>query len=237
VGVAVDWRFGCINQTRDKIRTIVILAEKVMTATQVKDLSLDDVIKKFGLVETTDPDFFAECQGPFTEITASARQELAQIESDYTYLSHRSMDEGAVKLVVIGRLLGLAGYYQAPFSLVTEKTVKLKAIDDGQTLRGVVDILAMHEKVWVLLVEAKRNAFSIEPALPQALAYMSGAPYPEYPTFGLITNGRNYLFIKLLNNTYGLSKDYSLRNPGDLITVLQVMKHLGEVVKTWPTVG
>jgi hypothetical protein len=206
-----------------------------MTATQVKDLSLDDVIKKFGLVETTDPTFFGEWQGPFPPIADQAQTELAQIEADYAYLSHRSMDEGAVKLVVIGRLLGLAGYYQAPFSLVTEKTVKLKAIDDGQTLRGVVDILAMHEKVWVLLVEAKRNAFSIEPALPQALAYMSGAPYPDYPTFGLITNGRNYLFLKLTGKTYGLSKEFSLRNSGDLTEVLQVMKHLGEMVKTWPT--
>jgi hypothetical protein len=204
-----------------------------MTATQVKDLSLDDVIKKFGLVETTDRAFFAEWQGPLSPIADQAQTELAQIEADYDYLSHRSMDEGAVKLVVIGRLLGLAGYYQAPFSLVTEKTVKLKAIDDGQTLRGVVDILAMHEKVWVLLVEAKRNAFSIEPALPQALAYMSGAPYPDYPTFGLITNGRNYLFLKLKGKTYGLSKEFSLRNPGDLTEVLQVMKHLGEIVKTW----
>jgi hypothetical protein len=205
-----------------------------MTATQVKDLSLDDVIKKFGLVETTDLNFFAECQQALPPIAAEAQQELAQVEADYRYLSQRSMDEGAVKLVVIGRLLGLAGYYQAPFSLVTEKTVKLKAIDNGQTLRGVVDILAMHEKVWVLLVEAKRNAFSIEPALPPALAYMSGAPYPEYPTFGLITNGRNYLFLKLQGNIYGLSKEFSLRNPGDLMTVLQIMKHLGEIVKTWP---
>jgi hypothetical protein len=205
-----------------------------MTATQVKDLLLDDVIKKFDLVETTDPAFFVEWQGPLSPIADHARVELAQIEADYAYLSHRSMDEGAVKLVVMGRLLGLAGYYQAPFSLVTEKTVKLKAIDDGQTLRGVVDILAMHEKVWVLLVEAKRNAFSIEPALPQALAYMSGAPYLDYPTFGLITNGRNYLFLKLRGKTYGLSKEFSLRNPGDLTEVLQVMKHLGEIVKTWP---
>jgi hypothetical protein len=205
-----------------------------MTATQVKDLSLDDVIKKFGLVETTDPNFFAECQGALPSIATEAQQELIQIEADYTYLSQRSMDEGAVKLVVIGRLLGLAGYYQAPFSLVTEKTVKLKAIDNGQTLRGVVDILAMHEKVWVLLVEAKRNAFSIEPALPQALAYMSGAPYPEYPTFGLITNGRNYLFLKLQGKTYGLSKEFSLRNSGDLMVVLQIMRHLGELVRTWP---
>jgi hypothetical protein len=208
----------------------------------VKDLSLDEVTKKFGLVQTNRIDFFSEWQMPSVilgevgdpEIDDRTQQELAQIESDYAHLSRKTMDEGAVKLVVIGRLLGLAGFYQPPFSLVTEKTVKLKAVDDGLVLRGVVDILAMHEKVWVLLVEAKRNAFSIEPALPQALAYMSGAPSPEYPTFGLVTNGLNYLFLKLMGNTYAMSKEFSLRNPGDLAEVLQVMRRLGHIVKGWP---
>lgn len=204
-----------------------------MTATQVKDLSLDEVIRKFDLGATDDPSFFSEWQGVLPAVEEQAQQQLAQIESDYAYLSRKSMDEGSVKLVVVGRLLGLAGFYQPPFSLVTEKTVKLKAVDDVQVLRGVVDILAMHEKVWVLLGSAKRNAFSIEPALPQALAYMSGSPYPEYPTFGLVTNGLNYLFLKVMGKTYGMSKEFSLRNGGELMEVLQVMRRLGEVVQGW----
>jgi hypothetical protein len=174
-----------------------------------------------------------EWQEQLPSIDRQAEQELKQIQADYEYLSRKVLDEGSVKLVVIGRLLGLAGFYQPPFSLVTEKTVKLKAAEGGQILRGVVDILAMHEKVWVLLVEAKRNAFSIEPAIPQALAYMSNAPYPEYPTYGLVSNGLNFVFLKLMGQTYGLSKDFSLRNPGELSTVLQVMRHLGLIVRNW----
>jgi hypothetical protein len=204
-----------------------------MTATQIKDLTLDEVSTRLSLVRSHDPSFFLEWQEQLPSIDRQAEQELKQIQADYEYLSRKVLDEGSVKLVVIGRLLGLAGFYQPPFSLVTEKTVKLKAAEGGQILRGVVDILAMHEKVWVLLVEAKRNAFSIEPAIPQALAYMSTAPYPEYPTYGLVSNGLNFVFLKLMGQTYGLSKDFSLRNPGELSTVLQVMRHFGKIVRNW----
>lgn len=204
-----------------------------MTATQIKDLTLDDVITQLHLTQTHDQLFFEEWQTALPPIEPQAEQQLQQIQTDYEYLSRKVLDEGSVKLVVLGRLLGLAGFYQPPFSLVTEKTIKIKAAADGQVFRGVVDILAMHDKVWVLLVEAKRNAFSIEPALPQALAYMSGAPHLEYPTYGLVTNGLNYVFLKLMGQTYTLSKDFSLRNPGDLTMVLQIMRRLGEIVQTW----
>ncbi len=204
-----------------------------MTATQIKDLTLDDVSTRLNLVRSDEFSFFEEWQVLLPEIQEQTKHELQQIQADYEYLSRKVLDEGSVKLVVLGRLLGLAGFYQPPFSLVTEKTVKIKAMDGSQMLRGVVDILAMHEKVWVLLVEAKRNAFSIEPALPQALAYMSGAPHPEYPTYGLVTNGLNFVFLKLMGQTYALSKDFSLRNPGDLIGVLQIMRRLGEIVQAW----
>jgi hypothetical protein len=180
-----------------------------MAATQVKDLTLEDISFRLNLERTHDSAFFLEWQEQLPSLQPQAEQELEQIQADYEYLSQKVLDEGSVKLIVLGRLLSLAGFYQPPFSLVTEKTVKLKAVEGSQTLRDVVYILAMHEKVWVLLVEAKRNAFSVEPAIPQALAYMSAAPYPEYPTFGLVTNGLSFVFLKLMGHTYCLSKDFS----------------------------
>jgi hypothetical protein len=204
-----------------------------MTAIQINQLSLEDVIQQFNLVRTKDPAFFPEWQEIVSEIDEQTRTVLTQIESDYEYLSQQAIDEGSVKLVVLGRLLPLAGLYQSPFSLVTEKTVEIRAEDEGQVFRGVVDILAMHKKLWVLLIEAKRNTFSLEPALPQALAYMSAAPYPEYPTFGLVTNGQNFLFLKLQGKVYGTSKEFAMRNAGDLTEVLKVMRRLGAIVRGW----
>jgi hypothetical protein len=204
-----------------------------MTAVQMNRLMLADVIEKLHLVRTKDPVFFPEWREGLTEITDQEQAVLNQIASDWDYLSEQVMDEGSVKLVIIGRLLALAGFYQPPFRLVTEKAVEISGEDEGVTFRGVVDILALHDQVWVLLVEAKHNRFSLEPALPQALAYMSGAPYPDYPTFGLVTNGQNFLFLKMFGQTYGASKEYVMRNEGDLAQVLQVMRRLAAVVRSW----
>jgi hypothetical protein len=204
-----------------------------MTAMQVNQLALRDVTEQFNLVKTKDPAFFPEWRETDPELDEQTLLVLSQIESDYEYLSQQVIDEGSVKLVVLGRLLPLAGLYQPPFNLVTEKTIEIRAEDEGQVFRGVVDILAMHKKMWVLLVEAKRNTFSLVPAMPQALAYMSGAPYPEYPTFGLVTNGENFLFLKLQGKVYATSRAFVMQNSGDLAEVLKVMRRLGETVRGW----
>ena len=203
-----------------------------MTATQIKNLTLRDVIQKFGLVESQDRTFFSEWQQALPTLKPSDETALAEIEEEYFYLSQQPMAEGAVKMVVLSRLLSLAGFYRSPFTMTTEYTVKIQAIDDGKTLRGVIDILVLHDKLWALLVESKRNTFSLEPALPQALTYMCGSPHPEYPTFGLISNGANSLLLKLEGKTYAQSKEFSLRNVGDLPELLRVLKRIGAIVQT-----
>ena len=114
--------------------------------------------------------------------------------------------------------------------MTTEYIVKIQATDDGKKLRGVIDILVLHDKLLALLVESKRNTFSLEPALPQALTYVCGSPHPEYPTFGLISNGANSLLLKLEGKTYAQSKEFSLRNVGDLPELLRVLKRIGAIV-------
>ena len=203
-----------------------------MTATQIKNLTLRDVIQKFGLVASQDRTFFSEWQQALPTLELSDETALAEIEAEYFYLSQQPMAEGAVKMVVLSRLLSLAGFYRSPFTMTTEYTVKIQAIDDGKTLRGVIDILVLHDKLWALLVESKRNTFSLEPALPQALTYMCGSPHPEYPTFGLISNGANSLLLKLEGKTYAQSKEFSLRNVGDLPELLRVLKRIGAIVQT-----
>jgi hypothetical protein len=203
-----------------------------MTATQIKNLTLRDVIQKFELMPSKDRTFFSEWQQDLPPLEPSDETALAEIETEYFYLSQQPMAEGAVKMVVLSRLLSLAGFYRSPFTMTTEYTVKMKAIDDGKTLRGVIDILVLHDKLWALLVESKRNTFSLEPALPQALTYMCGSPHPEYPTFGLISNGANSLLLKLDGKTYAQSKEFSLRNVGDLPELLRVLKRIGAIVQT-----
>jgi len=59
-----------------------------------------------------------------------------------------------------------------------------------------------------VVIESKEYGFSVSRAIPQILAYMMGNPYPENSTFGMISNGEEYIFLKLLRgeiNQYALS--------------------------------
>ena len=48
------------------------------------------------------------------------------------------------------------------------------------------------------------------------------------PTFGMITNGNEFLFLKTSQQEYANSRLFSLVNPdNELYSVLQLLKHLG----------
>ena len=50
----------------------------------------------------------------------------------------------------------------------------------------------------------------------------------EQPTFGMITNGNEFLFLKARQHEYGNSRLFSLVNPdNELYGVLQILKRLG----------
>ncbi len=88
--------------------------------------------------------------------------------------------------------------------------------------------------MWILVIESKRSRFSLEVGLPQALAYMLSNPNSEKPSFGLVTNGSNFTFLKLTKQgtpQYALSDEFSLLNRrNDLYTVLSILKRLGNLM-------
>ena len=93
----------------------------------------------------------------------------------------------------------------------------------------------LHNQLWILLIESKRAAASIEVGLPQLLAYMLASPNPVQPVYGMITNGGSFVFLKLMQGPdaahYALSRIFEMRNPGnDLYPVLAVLKHLKHLV-------
>ena len=93
----------------------------------------------------------------------------------------------------------------------------------------------LHNRLWLLRIESKRAAASIEVGLPQLLAYMLASPDPVQPVYGMITNGGSFVFLKLVQGPdaahYVLSRIFEMRNPGnDLCPVLAVLKHLKHLV-------
>jgi len=84
-----------------------------------------------------------------------------------------------------------------------------------------------------MVIESKKAAFSIEEGLAQLIAYMLADPHPETPSFGMITTGGNFIFVKLVRGEkpqYALSDQFALRKrENELYSVLQVFKRLSQL--------
>ena len=168
--------------------------------------SLVEADTRLGLSHCPDPDFFTEWMAPLPP----------------------HLLKGAVNFIVIAPLLELAGFYDPPFRLRSEASIRLEIDDqDNHVYQGRIDGLIVQENFWVILVEAKRTSFSIDVALPQALAYMAANPHPQKPAFALVSNGAYSMFIKLADRKYAFSDDFSLnRQKNELWDVLQIINHL-----------
>ncbi len=209
------------------------MVDKVMVQTiPAQNLALHDVIEKFGLERTDDEQFFREWQDDLHELTDLEKQLLDEVKGDYLHLSEYPMLEPLVKMVVLSPLLRLAGFYRPPFYICAEKEVRITSEYDGTIVTGRIDILVFHAQFWVTVVEAKRAKFSLEPAIPQALAYMLSNPHPENPALGFITNGSEFRFLKLAKQgipKYAMSYLFSLDRGDDLYTVLKILKRIGQL--------
>jgi len=191
--------------------------------------SLNEAEQCFKLSQSTDPDFFTEWCTPLPELSEAECQRLDLIKHRYQY--HRQYGhllEGAVNFIVIAPLLEMAGFYDSPFHLRSEASVRLELSDEqGRIYQGRIDSLIVTDQVWIILVEAKRTSFNVEVALPQAIAYMAASPYPQQPAFGLVSNGAYSMFVKLYQYQYQFSDDFSLnRQRNELYGVLQILNRL-----------
>lgn len=200
---------------------------------QAQNINLHDLKESFGLERTDDEQFFREWQDELPELMDLEKQTLDEIKGDYRHLSEYPILEPIVKLVVLSPLLKLAGFYRAPFYLTAEKEVEIVSEDEGILVRGHLDLLVFTPKFWILVIEAKGAKYSLEVGIPQALAYMLGSPDADKPTFGVVTNGIEFRFLKLIKQgtpKYAQSYLFGLDSRDDLYTVLRVLKRLGQLV-------
>ena len=202
---------------------------------QAKNLTLGELGDRFGLELTADEQFFLEWQSNLPEVTTAEKQRLDRVKSSFSnLLAYPPLLENTVKMVVLSPLLDLADVYQT-FHIKSEPSFQITTEDEGTVIRGDVDVLVLREQLWVVVIEAKRAAVDVDEGRAQLLSYMLANPTLEKPTFGMITNGRNFLFVKLVPQTtpqYALSRLFSLVNPSnELYTVLGVLKRLVALVQ------
>ncbi|KKJ00052.1 type I restriction enzyme HsdR N-terminal domain-containing protein [Prochlorothrix hollandica] len=203
---------------------------------QAKNVTLNELSDRFSLELTEDEQFFQEWQIDLPEVTAAEKQRLDRVKSSFSnLLEYPSLLENTVKMVVLSPLLDLANVYQKPFHIKSEPSFQIATEDEGTVIRGDVDVLVLRDRLWVMVIEAKRAAVDVDEGRAQLLSYMLASPTIEKPVFGMITNGRNFLFVKLIQQPtprYALSRLFSLVNPGnELYTVLGVLKHMVALVQ------
>lgn len=193
-------------------------------------LKLHDLRTQFNLHRSTAADFFREWQMAGIALSDREKDTLDRVRHNYLYLLEYPVIESIVKMVVLSPLLDLAGFYEPPLRVQGEANIQVSGEDEGVIIRGCIDVLAVQNTLWILVIEAKNSEFSLTKAMPQALAYMLSNPHRNQPTFGLVLNGSECLFLKLLPGDvpeYATSNMFSMLNQGnDLYRVVQILREL-----------
>jgi predicted type IV restriction endonuclease len=202
-------------------------------AIQANELTLSQVEDRFNLRQVlNDTNFFREWQDNLPELSEAEMQALDRVKTEFLYLNKYPMLEDLVKMVVLSPLLSLAGFYRPPMRPVLEKRVDVALQEEETTVWGRIDILVLQGQVWVAVIESKQAGFSLKDANAQTLFYRMANSDSEKPTFGLVTNGSHFIFIKLRQGNppqYAFSTEFSLYRPdNELYSVLKVLKRLAE---------
>ena len=204
----------------------------MVQAITAKDVTLRELKQNFGIQISQDPAFFTEWLDGFTPLSEEDHHLLDRVKANFLELMEDPpMLENTVKMVVLEPLLDLAGFYHKPFRIETETAIAFEMKDEGTIIRGRIGVLGIKNQLWLLVIESKRSDFAVTRAIPQALAYMLSNSETVQSTFGMITNGNEFLFLKTSQNEYANSRLFSLVNPNnELYEVLQILKQLGSKI-------
>ncbi|MEY3305275.1 MAG: type I restriction endonuclease subunit R [Pseudanabaena sp.] len=201
--------------------------------------SLLEVETKFSAQQAISDRFFSEWYEDLPELTEVEKERCDLLKERYLYHRHHGhISEGLVNQIAIAPLLEMASFYDPPFDIRAEYPIQLESIEfdeNEETIyQGRIDTLVIHKKLWVLVIESKGQAFSIESGMAQALTYMLDSPNQSQPTYGFISNGGFSIFLKVMKSEvtqYQFSNDFSLynRRTNELLSVLQILKNISQL--------
>lgn len=196
--------------------------------------TLTDVENRFGFVRIEEEQFFSEWCKELPTITETDKKHLDVLRRRYIY--HRAdgnLLEGTVMLLLVSPLLAIAGFYDPPFRIKAEESINLVVNDGEEILRGRIDVLVLQNRLWVMVLESKKTTLSVWAAVPQALAYLMANPNPNLPVYGMVTNGDDILFIKVVQEDspkYDFSRVFApFTSAKELYIVLQILKKFGQL--------
>lgn len=209
-----------------------------MTLLNAKNLSLEDVHRRFGFQRGYCDSF--EALLPLEPLSDHEQQEIQQTRREFEHhFMSGEPSEGQVKLIAVSPLLRLAGFFQYPLQVVVEEGIaRIERMDEDMVITGRFDILAIHRTrltkgntpFWVLVIESKGGAISPTVGLPQLLTYAYSSLQVQRSVWGLVTNGEYYRFVYAES---GESPQYRLlpslnlmdtRSSGQLLQVLKAIR-------------
>ncbi|MBP0035249.1 MAG: type I restriction enzyme HsdR N-terminal domain-containing protein [Roseofilum sp. Belize BBD 4] len=199
-----------------------------------QNITLGNLKQTLGLQVAKNSEFFTEWSEPLPSLTEIEQQTLDRVKANFQDLmDDPPLLENTVKMVILAPLLDCAGFYRRPFRIETETSIEIELEDEGRIVRGRIDILVVKNRLWLVVIESKRSDFAVTRAIPQTLSYLLGNPELQHPTFGMITNGNEFLFLKASHTPtvqYRTSRLFSLINPdNELYEVLAILKRLSQV--------
>ncbi|MBD1833980.1 restriction endonuclease subunit R [Cyanobacteria bacterium FACHB-472] len=212
-----------------------------MTTLNARNLSLDDVHRLLRFQEQYNGSFAPLLS--LENLTEFEQQELLQIRNDFRhYLTAGKVLEGQVKLLVIGPLLRLAGFYHHPLYITLEENIAdITILKEDTNITGRFDILAVNKSqrtttnipLWILVIESKNSQVDALAGLPQLLTYAYNSLEHQESVWGLTTNGVSYRFVYIRQGnppTYQIMPELNLIDSERLIQLLQVLKALCKLI-------
>lgn len=185
------------------------LCMSTLLAVESTITSFQALHERLGLQRADEASFFPEWQLATVSVEEADATFLDRLKQRYhNYYNQGLLTEGTVLLSIVAPLLEYLGFHEPPFFVRSEVPIALEVVERDEIYRGRIDVLIIRDSLWVLTVEAKRSKFAADIALPQCLAYMSTAP--QQPSFGLVTNGSDFIFCKSDGEVYDFSEVFSL---------------------------
>jgi hypothetical protein len=201
---------------------------------QAKNVDLRYLITHFRIQLVEDEQFFQECINDLPEVTELDKQLLDKVRTGYlNLLNYSPLLEDVVRMAVLDPIFFIGNFFLSPLAVKSEQSIDFAEEDEGVPIKGRIDTLVLKDQFWVMVIESKQASFSVEEGLAQLLAYLLGNPHPNRPSYGMITTGGSFIFVKLVNGQtpqYATSKVFATRNKQDLYSVLQILKRLSQIV-------
>lgn len=198
----------------------------------IEKLTMASLKQQTNIVRAKDDAFFPEWKTDLPALDQFEQARLERIKAIYRNLEESAVLESSVNMTIVSPLLDATGLFLPPFSLETEKTVEIVGVDEDTKLRGRLDVLIIKDTLWVLTIESKQAGFAPRVGIPQLLAYMLAAPKKQQSIYGLVTNGRNFVFLKLEKGSvpvYEQSQEFIIDRENDLEQTLRIIKKIASI--------